>query len=133
MLVAIPCFYYIEVADLAEGSYEAELLRVAWDGEAPIPDPTRIKPDMEGRIFSMQNFKPTATTPVYKVILDAERKPDDQSIIPDLALMAMTGQHDIEVQARNRYEAEQLAVIHFFSFYEGSEQLQVKITSVRMS
>lgn len=133
MLVGIPCFYYIEVADYAEGTYEAELLRVAWDGDAPIPDAAKLKPDMEGRIFSMKNFEPSPTTPLYRVTLTAERKQDDPSFISDAASTALIGKHDIEVQARNRFEAEQLAAIQFFGFYEHAEELQIKIISVRMN
>lgn len=131
MLVAIPCFAYIDVSSDAEGAVNAELLRIAWDADAPPPDLKLIKPDMEGRIFSMDTYTANEHTPTYAVKIEAERA-EEKAFVPDSQLFALLGEHEVTVQARNRYEAQELAARQFFNFYEGAENFRLKILSIRM-
>lgn len=136
-LIAIPCLYYVEVdGDPAEDLVNAELLRVAWDSGAPIPDPTVLRPDMEQPIYPLSAVVSKEGTPEYRVILELALNDEADAFLHSIPAELLEGQHELLVRARNRYEAEYAAVHQFFSNYLPEnlrEHVSVIVTSIRMN
>lgn len=136
-LVGIPAVIYVELSDNdAEAQVEAELLRVAWDSDAPMPPAVLFKPDMAGDILVINELPLEDDAPEYRVDVTVEVGTQTDGF--DAAMLLadeIIGVHQIYVHARNRYEAEQLAVRQLFASVAEEKRLHmgVIVNSIRIS
>lgn len=143
-IIAIPCLYYLTVDDPkdevspVEAQYEAELYRTAWDSGAPLPDQALVRPDMSGDILTMAadlSLADDPQAPEYRITFRIAPLQPTSYAATLLPQELKQGEHDILVNARNRYEAELLGVrkvLATFIEQKLHDTVAVIVTSVRM-